>query len=320
MSATTPRFEALTLTDVLQDLEAGRSLPLRPVRRRVDLGSLKRPAVGGPAFAATYLAAKLLGRIHPRLARRPLLRLWITPWVHPATQRPITDVPTSLEPWSLPAAGRTLRGFAGGHGPTVVLVHGWAGRAADWRHLTSELIDAGWRVVAPDLPAHGMTPGRTTDLFELGGALATVLAHERPAAVVTHSLGFPIVLRAADESVEVPPTWVALAPGRKMSHALARFGAKARLRPALVAELSRAIEGEFGGDIWEILDADRVLPDLTADGVVIHDADDDEVAIDDGRRIAHAWPSARFVATQGLGHRRILRDRVVHEMVVDALR
>lgn len=320
MSATLSWSETVTIADVRQDLETGRSLPLRPVGRRADLRSLRRPTVGGAAFVATYLAARLLGRIHPRLARGPLLRLWVTPWVHPASRRPITDVPATLEPWSLPAADRTLRGFAGGSGPTVVLVHGWAGRAADWRHLANELVDAGWRVVAPDLPAHGATPGRATDIFELGSALATVLTHERPTAVVTHSLGFPIVLRAADEGVDVPRTWVALAPGRKLSHALARFGTKAKLRPALVAELRRAIEGRFGADVWKVLDADRVAPDLTADGIVIHDADDDEVAIADGRHIADAWPGARFVATKGLGHRRILRDPAVHELVVDALR
>lgn len=73
-----------------------------------------------------------------------------------------------------------------------------------------------------------MTAGGTTDIFELGRALAVVLDNERPRAIVTHSLGFPIALQALTVGAAAPPTWVALVPGRKMSHALARFGVKRR--------------------------------------------------------------------------------------------
>lgn len=319
MAAHPQRFDAVTLADVMHDLETGRSIPLRPIERRVDLSSLPRPALGGPVFLAVHLIARLLGRIHPRLARRALLRLWVTPWVHPSTRRPLTNVADDLQTWRLTTADHTMRGYCGGRGPTVVLVHGWAGRAADWRHLATALIAAGWRVVAPDLPAHGMTTGRTTDLFELSSALATVLDHERPSAVVTHSLGFPITMLAREAGAAIPPRWVALAPGRKMSHALTRFGARARLRPALVTELRRAMEIKFGDDIWGVLDTDRVVPDLTADGLVIHDADDHEVSIDDGRHIGRTWPGAHVVETSGLGHRRILRDDAVVDRVVRAL-
>lgn len=76
-----------------------------------------------------------------------------------------------------------------------------------------------------------MTAGGTTDVFELGRALAVVLDSERPRAIVTHSLGFPIALQALTVGAAAPPTWVALVPGRKMSHALARFGVKRSCAP-----------------------------------------------------------------------------------------
>ncbi len=313
-------MQSTSLTDAATpsrgDVERPRS------ERHVDhhLGSRRRSIVGGPAFMGSYVAARMLGRIHPRLARRHLLRLWFTPWAHPSTRRPLADVATDLLPWSLPIGGLTLHGFSGGTGPTALLVHGWAGRAADWRHLASDLIAAGWRVVAPDLPAHGMTAGRSTDLFELGRALRRVLDHERPAAVVTHSLGFPTALGALEDGAAVPATWIALAPGRKMAHALTRFTEKAALPPALTAELRRGIEARFGADIWDVLDVDRLVPQLGARGLVIHDADDDEVEIADGAHIASAWGGARFVTSSGLGHRRILRDAHVRRTIVDALR
>lgn len=311
---------ALTLSDLEIDLEAGWSRPLRPADRVLALHSPRRPTMGGSAFLQTYLTAVALGRVHPRLARRALLRLWQTPWVHRSTRRPVTDLADDLRPWSLDHGDRTLHGYAGGTGRTAVLVHGWAGRGADWRHVAHGLIEAGWRVVVPDLPAHGTTGGRTTDAFELGRATATVLRHERPDAVVTHSMGFPIALLALEQGVPAPTTLVALAPGRRMSRALDRFADKARLRPALVDELRRANQRRFGDDVWDVLDVDRSLVGLPSFGLVVHDADDEDVPITDGRHIADHWPNASFIATTGLGHRRILRDRRVRDLVVDALR
>jgi pimeloyl-ACP methyl ester carboxylesterase len=309
----------LTPSEIKLDLESGRSGPPRPADRLLSLRSRRRPTLGGPAFLRSYVTARVLGRIHPRLARRSLLRLWLTPWVHRSTRRPVTGLADDLRPWSLDHEGRRLHGFTGGAGRTVVLVHGWAGRAADWRHLAHGLIAAGWRVVVPDLPAHGATDGRTTDAFELGRAAAAVLCHERPDAVVAHSMGFPIVLLALDQGVDTPETLVALAPGRQMTRALDRFGAQAGLRTALLDELRQANQGHFGPDVWEVLDVDHSLAGLSPRGLVVHDADDRDVPIGDGRHIADHWPGASFVATDGLGHRRILRDEHVRDLVVDAL-
>lgn len=320
MSTANPTPILLTEAELMRDLDSGRTQPLRPTDRLVSVRSSRRPAIGGPGFLATYAAAKVAGRLHPRLARRALLRLWLTPWVHRSTRRPITDLPVDLRPWSLRHDGTTLHGFTGGEGPTVVLVHGWAGRAADWRHLAADLVDAGFRVVAPDLPAHGATAGRTTDAFALGRAAATVLHYERPVAVVAHSMGFPIALGALEEGAPAPETLVTLAPGRRMLRALERFAAQARLAPALVDELHRANQARFGDDVWAVLDVDRVVGDLAPAGLVIHDADDEDVPVSDGEAIAGQWHDATFVRTDGLGHRRILRDARVRGLVVDALR
>jgi pimeloyl-ACP methyl ester carboxylesterase len=319
MSTFTPPEPFITVDEVLRDLEAGRSTPLRPPDRLAHLPSLPRPTLGGRSFLRSYLVARTFGRLHPRLARRSLLRLWTTPWVHPAALRPVVDPPGDPTAWTLETAGVTLRGYSAGDGPTIALVHGWAGRAADWRHLAGDLVASGYRVVVPDLPAHGATPGARTDLFELAGALAEVLRQERPVAVVAHSLGFPTTMLAIEGAVEVPPAIVAVAPGRRLEHAVEAFAARARLATPLGDELRRGIETGFGSDVWSELDVDRVLPSLRAHGLVVHDTDDDEVPVDDARAIAARWPDAELVVTTGLGHRRIVRDTSVRSAIVDWL-
>ena len=42
-----------------------------------------------------------------------------------------------------------------GDGPSVVLVHGIAASNNDWVYMTPDLIDCGYRVIAPDLIGHG---------------------------------------------------------------------------------------------------------------------------------------------------------------------
>lgn len=323
MSSTPAPLPFATADEVMRDLEAGRSLPPRPADRLLSLDGADRPTLGGPAFNATYLAARALGRINPRLARRALMTLWFTPWVHPSALRPVLDVPDGLVPWSLGDGTTTLRGYAGdpsgGTAPTAVLVHGWSGRAADMRHLAADLMAAGRRVVAPDLPAHGTSPGRTTDLFELGAAFAEVLEAERPEVVVAHSMGFPTTMMALEAGAPAPRTIVALAPGRRIAHALDAFVTRAALGPALGDELRQGLAERFGAGIWDHLDVDRMLPGLGIDGLVIHDVDDDEVPRTDAEAIVAAWPGARLVTTEGHGHRRILRTEEVRDLVVREL-
>lgn len=44
-----------------------------------------------------------------------------------------------------------------GEGPLVLMVHGWPESWYSWRHQILALADAGYRVVAPDMPGYGMT-------------------------------------------------------------------------------------------------------------------------------------------------------------------
>jgi hypothetical protein len=53
--------------------------------------------------------------------------------------------------------------------------------------------------------------------------------------------------------------------------------------------------------------------------LVVHDRRDRETPWTDGEAIATAWPQARLLSTQGLGHRRILADDDVIRYTVDFL-
>src|SRR5512144_3453281 len=53
------------------------------------------------------------------------------------------------------ANGVSLNVVEAGRGPAVLLLHGFPDSAALWRHQIPELVDAGYRVIAPDLRGFG---------------------------------------------------------------------------------------------------------------------------------------------------------------------
>lgn len=133
----------------------------------------------------------------PNLAVRQLWRQLFSPPRRPASEAHRAFL-SQAELLSLPdhvavpsAEVLPLRGYRWGTGPrTVLLVHGWGGNAGDFRPLVPGLVDAGFSVVAVDLPAHGTSAGMQTNLLDMRAALHDwVAAFGWPYAVVAHSLG-----------------------------------------------------------------------------------------------------------------------------------
>ncbi len=61
--------------------------------------------------------------------------------------------------------------------PAVLLAHGWGGHAAQMRAFVFPLLQAGYRVIAYDQPAHGVSEGKLTGLPDFADVLAEVAAH-----------------------------------------------------------------------------------------------------------------------------------------------
>jgi pimeloyl-ACP methyl ester carboxylesterase len=171
-------------------------------------------------------------------------------------------------------------------------------------------------VVAFDHVAHGASGGTHTSLPAMTRTTERLLA-ETPHVVgaVAHSLG-AAALAAALASSRIELTGAALiAPPsdpRPYLHSMARMlGAPEPMLPKV-----QAYAEEFAGVKFERLVmhpwmARRIRSPL----LVAHDVDDREVPIAQGYAYA-GGTNARLIATDGLGHTRILRDRHIVESVV----
>jgi pimeloyl-ACP methyl ester carboxylesterase len=254
-----------------------------------------------------------LGAVAPGLAGRAAARLFLTPPRTPAPARE-REALAGADRFAVRVGSATVRGFRLGEGPAVLLVHGWGGRAGQLVAFAQPLAAAGCAVVGFDAPAHGASSGRVASVPEFADAVAAVAAAHGARAAIGHSMGAAAVAFALRRGLALDAA-VLVSPPRSPAEFLDRFCAALRLGDGAREAARSRIERRVGARMAE-LDVVAAAPALATPALVVHDRGDADVPFDDGAAIAHAWPGARLVATSGLGHRRVLRDR---EVVAEAV-
>jgi pimeloyl-ACP methyl ester carboxylesterase len=256
--------------------------------------------------------------IVPPVAGRIARDLWFT--VPP--RLPAESLPEGAQAFAVDSLGAKVRGYVWGAGPVVYLVHGWGGNGAQLASFVRPLVAEGYRVVMFDAPAHGESdPGpagpRRTHGVEFGKALDAVFARFGPAeAVIAHSLGAIstyLTLRfgwLSTRRLVLLGPMVAAEPLFDQFQRALGFGA--RTRRAFDRELE-----EFVGIPMREFDAIHQSSRVDAvPTLVVHDRGDRQTPWADSARLVASLPDARMVATEGLGHRRILKDPAVVREVV----
>jgi len=250
----------------------------------------------------------------PRRHRRPDREREIL-----ATGRPFAiDVTLRAPRWR--GQRRRIAAWRWGHGPTVLLVHGWEGRGSQLGALVEPLLRAGLSVVAFDAPGHGDSPGRRLYLADLADCIADIARAVGPLhGIVAHSFGAAAVLMAHQRGAVDARRNVMIAPNVLIDDAVARFARRIALDEPDRERLERQL-ADSNGVAVDALGVDQLVGQRDAALLVVHDRDDREVAFVHAEHLAAIWRNATLHATSGLGHRRILRDDAVISDVVDFLR
>ena len=262
---------------------------------------------------------RALERIAPERGAARVMQMWRTP---SQTSLPPVHIPDLVGRRHLvPVNGRAVIAEEWGDGPTVYLLHGFGGSRKDFHPLVPILLNAGFRAVAFDAPAHGASDpgrlgGRQTVLSEFVDALFAVIQATGPAfAVVAHSGGGSSAARAVLDGLPVDRL-VLIAPMNNLVEHTARFRLALGYGPRIETGFLNRLQDEIAAplDDWNIAGQageHQELPPL----LVIHDEGDRKVPAADGMAIAAAWPQSQLHITAGLSHRRILRDPAVLEAV-----
>ena len=279
--------------------------------------SSKRPIPPGLRVMRFLFAT--LGPLFPGLMSRWAYRLWFRTRRFPesaAGKRRVRDARSE----TVSVDGIPVVVHVWGEGPTVLFLHGWSGRGSQVAAFVEPLLSAGYRVVAPDAPGHGETPGDRTNILE--GAAATQAVGERfgpVSAAITHSFGGMVLAYAMRHGLSVGRAVMISAPAH-VGYLVAGFAQTLAIPDSVIAAMQKRIDQRFSGEIWERLSTVYSVKELSAPALIIHDEDDTSVGWEQGKIIADAWPAAQFMKTSGLGHGRILRDKQVVAAAIDFIK
>ncbi len=261
-------------------------------------------------------AVRALAAVAPRLAGAALARLFF----RSPPRRPVSDAEREvLDRAVRDDLGRGPDRLAtwrwGDGGPLVLLVHGWGGSAAQMTPLVAPLVAAGFSVVAFDAPGHGASAGARASIPSFADALARVASFFGPVdGAITHSMGGAAFSLAAARGLEARRA-VLVAPPADAATWVRGFARHLRYPARAEPALRRAIEAVAGEPLAR-LNSGVLGPSLRSPLLVVHDRHDREVPVADGARVAAEARDGRLHVTEGLGHRRILRDPGVGSLAV----
>ena len=291
-----------------------------PEKTETDAPRLKRKAPPPAGLAPLRLAFGTVGHVAPELMAGLAYRLWFkTRRFSPsARERAVLD---TAERQTVMHGRLPVAVYVWGKGPTVLLIHGWHGSAANFVEFIEPLTAAGFRVLGFDAPAHGATPGARTNIYEIAGAIGEVIQAHGPAdMVLTHSFGAPCALTAMQKNGLAPQRAVCISPPAEVETLLHAFAETLNIPDGVVKRFRTRLEHEFGHDIWDRLSPSHVVRDLDLPALIIHDRYDRAMFFEEGETLAKIWPGAEFYPTTGLGHFRILSDSDVIKRAIAFLK
>jgi pimeloyl-ACP methyl ester carboxylesterase len=201
-------------------------------------------------------------------------------------------------------------------------MHGWGGSRAQMTGFVEPLLDAGFRVIAYDQPAHGESNGKTTNILEIAATMDLIMQqHGRFEAVIAHSFGTLVTTYSCVIGNFIPPSkLVYFGAFNRLMDALPRFQAATQLPEEMIHPLRRMIDKNLGEYVLRTINHDELVKNLNVPALMFHDRSDNVTPMEDSRKIAQAWRSARYIETDGLGHRGALQSRKIHEQVVGFLK
>lgn len=287
--------------------------PRSTQRRPLGVQARKRPPI---ARLLTTLAARTLSYAAPPLAARWLERIFTTPQRFPVPEREQRWM-KNAERWTIDFDGRRkLPLYGWGKGPVILLVHGLAGRGSQMGAFVQPLVDAGHRVVTFDALAHGEAEGKQTALPEIALMVQKVGEHLGPLhACIAHSVGTASTTIALSRGMACRRV-VYVSPPEDLRGYLLRLAGFVGFTTAVADRTRVRLEKRF--DLpFAAARGTNLAPGFDLPALMIHDRQDIMVPIDEGLRLARAWPGAQFVQTEGLGHSRILRDGAIVRLATD---
>jgi pimeloyl-ACP methyl ester carboxylesterase len=254
------------------------------------------------------------------MAAQKAFELFCTPLTKSISQKELKNA----EPISFTVNQKTIRGYqwnATG-GKTLLILHGFGSAAYKFERYVSPAVQKGYRVLAFDAPAHGLSDGKTTNAVEYSEAILKIIEQfGNVHSFIGHSfggIGLSLALEKMEHTQNIKIVFIA--PATETTTAINKAFELLKITNVVVRqEVDNLIE-ELGGKPTEWYSIRRILQNVHPQILWIHDEDDDITPLSDALKVkADNHSNINFVITKGLGHQRIYHDANVKKQVIDFL-
>ena len=242
---------------------------------------------------------------------------YITPGgTRKVVRRPKTDVEATQEMVPYRDGFISTRAWGDADGKTVLLIHGWAANQTDMFPYIPKLLDAGFKVVAMDLPAHGESSFEFAGLNHLGdGVLVVGNYYGQLKGVIAHSVACAATQLALSNGMKVERVVMLASPNNYEAKTL-DYAKYKGFNDEQTKEFIAALK-ELDARV-EIRSRDFV-PQFETPALIVHSADDSVIPIAIGEQLAAMWKNSRFLKVDGLNHRGVLKDELVIRSAIEFL-
>ena len=205
-------------------------------------------------------------------------------------------------------------------GQRILFVHGWNGRSSQFYKIIELLSDNGYDITAVDLPGHGRSSRSNTNLPEITDLLSEITKSRGPYdGIVCHSFGGVAALNSVRHGASCEKL-VLISPGiYEIKPMFKTFVGLFCLDEEYYADrlfgLAESLYGTNPGNFG----LERFSKQIETETLIIHCEDDKEALKEIAITLHGDMKHSTLHLTEGLGHRRILRDENVAKMVLDFL-
>jgi esterase/lipase len=275
-------------------------------------------------LAIKYIRAKikLLSLVSGRKAAEEAFRLFSTPQKLPESNTPPAFF--YAEHLYMKMYGLKIKGYRWNKGgfKKVLILHGFSSSSFKFNHFIAPLIEKGYEVIAFDAPAHGGSEGKTINAQEYSKLIEKIIKVYGPVnGFIAHSFGgiaLSLTLEKTphDENTKV----VLIAPATETTSAIDAAFKMLDIENKNIRTAFEAIIQEKSGYPSKWFSIKRAMQHIKATTLWIHDEDDNITPLSDALKVKELnLPNVQFHITQGLGHRKIYRDKTVKNRVIDFL-
>jgi len=254
-----------------------------------------------------------VGSFAPKHAAKIAFRVFCTPFNKKVRQREV-DVLKTAQKQHENIDGLKIATYSWGTGDQLaILVHGWEGNAGSLGGFVQPLVDAGYRVVAFDGPAHGASSGKQTNLFAFSKVLEKLIQKwGTPDVILAHSFGSGASILAASNLGITIPRVVLLTVFNHVRAVFDHFYALAKLPHKAQVQVDELVRKRIGFYPREV-SIENIAPQSGFENVLmLHDINDKIILHQSSVDIVAKWENADLESLQDVGHYRMLwREEVI---------